>query len=266
MGQIVPPKFQAFDAVGAPLSGGKVETKEPGTDTDKVSYSDSALTTENTNPIILDARGEAPIFGDGNFKIVLKTSADVLIYTMNDITTLTGSAYKNMWISVAEMTALTTNGAATGTNEYATNDIMTAYFAFDGATEEFVAVNKPMPGEWDRDTIKFKAYWAPGHSDCTVGDTVEWEVAARALSDDDVIDGAPGTGQVISDVVLVGEEGDLHITGPSPSLTVGGSPALGDMIHFKISRNVSGTDDMTEDAWLFGILIQYKLTKTVVAW
>lgn len=266
MGQIVPCKFQAFDASGDPLSGGKVHTYEPGTITNKTTYSDSALTTLNANPVVLDSRGEAPIFGDGNFKIVLKTSADVTVWTVDNITTLTGSTYKTLWIPVAEMTALTTNGAAAGTNEYATNDIMAAYFAFDGATEEFVAFSRPMPEEWDRSTIKFKAYWAPGHADCTVGDTVEWEVAARAISNDDAIDAALGTGQVISDVVLAGEEGDLHITGASPALTAGGTPALGDLVHFKVSRNVGGTDDMTEDAWLFGILIQYKITKTVSQW
>jgi hypothetical protein len=45
------------------------------------------------------------------------------------------------------------------------------------------------------------------------------------------------------------------------------------MVHFKLSRNVGGTDDMVEDAWLFGALIQvtetfpdYSGTNAIVAW
>ena len=71
---------------------------------------------------------------------------------------------------------------------------------------------------------------------------------------------------MISDVVLAGVEACLHISGATPSITIGGTPALGDLVHFKISRNVSGTDDMTEDAWLFGVLIQYKKSNDVTAW
>jgi hypothetical protein len=52
----------------------------------------------------------------------------------------------------------------------------------------------------------------------------------------------------------------VGISAATPAVTIGGSPALGDLVHFKISRNVGGTDDMTEDAWLFGVLIQISET------
>lgn len=173
---------------------------------------------------------------------------------------------QNIWIPAKIMTALTTNGAAAGTNEYATNDIMMAYFAFDGATEEYVAFNIAMPEGWNRGTIKAKFYWAPGDAAASAADTVEWELAAGALSNDDAIDAALGTSQVISDTVLAGVEGDLHITGATPAITVGGTPALGDLTHFKVSRNVGGTDDMTEDAWLFGVMLQITISQAVTAW
>lgn len=79
------PKFQAFDANGDPLSGGKVYTYEPGTTTEKVTYSDYDAQTENTNPIILDSRGECVIYLRGSYKIVLKDSNDVTIWTMDNI-------------------------------------------------------------------------------------------------------------------------------------------------------------------------------------
>lgn len=79
------PKFQAFDASGAPLAGGKVYTYIAGTTMAKTTYKDRTLTTANTNPVELDSRGEAVIYCKGLLKIVLKDSVDVLIWTEDNI-------------------------------------------------------------------------------------------------------------------------------------------------------------------------------------
>lgn len=92
MGQIVPAKFQAVDSTGAPLSGGKLYTYEPGTTTNKTTYSDSALTSANANPVVLDSRGEAAIFGTGSYKFVLKDSDDVTVWTVDDVEVV-GASY-----------------------------------------------------------------------------------------------------------------------------------------------------------------------------
>ena len=91
---LIPPKARFFTASGAPLAGGKVYTYEAGTTTPKntyVSYNGSA----NTNPIILNSAGEANIWLDGNYKIVLKDSADVTQWTVDNVssTVTTGSLY-----------------------------------------------------------------------------------------------------------------------------------------------------------------------------
>lgn len=173
--------------------------------------------------------------------------------------------YKTIYIPANAMTPTATAGAALGTAEYATNDINIDYLAFDGASEEFAEFQLAMPEDWDRGTIKAKFFWSSA-TGSTANDTVEWEIAAGALSNDDAIDAALGTAQVISDTLLADAGADLQVSGATPALTVGGTPALGDLIHFKISRNVGGTDDMTEDAWLFGVWVQYKCTYTAVAW
>ena len=176
--------------------------------------------------------------------------------------------YDTIWIPAGAMTPTTTSGAEAGTNEYATNDINLDYFAFDPATEEYVEFDIVMPESWDRGPIKAKFYWAPGSSTATAGDVVEWKIQAGAISDDDAIDTALGTAQVITDTVLAGLDGDLHISGATPAITVGGSPALGDLIHFKVSRNSTSANDTMdgEDAWLFGVLIQFKKNQTVAGW
>ncbi len=208
-------------------------------------------TAPDCEVIAPDNDGGAPYAGDGRWI---------------RITTFANTVYETYWIPASAMISLSTDGASPGTNEYVTNDIMVDYFAFSGATEKYVAFNLPLRENWDRSTIKIKFFWSPGDSACTAGDTVEWELAAGAYSDDDTIDAALGTSQVISDTVLAGKDADVHISGATPALTVGGTPALGDFIHYKLSRNVSGTDDMTEDAWLFGAFIQIKKTQPVVSW
>lgn len=80
------PKFQAPDINGVNLSGGKVYFYIGGTTTDKDTYTDSTLGTPNDNPVILDSRGEADIFLDGKYKIVLKTSDDTTIWTVDNYT------------------------------------------------------------------------------------------------------------------------------------------------------------------------------------
>lgn len=179
-------------------------------------------------------------------------------------------SYNTIWIGAGAMTPLATNGAAAGVNEYASNDVMLDYFAFDGTTEEFVAVTLVMPENWDLSTIKAKFYWAPSSSDCTGGaDTVEWKMAGISITDDDTIDTAyTDAGEVISDTVTAGENADLHVTPMTPAITINGTPVVEHLVNLKISRNcATGTDDMTEDAWLFGIVIQYAASVSITsAW
>jgi hypothetical protein len=88
------PKQQFFDANGQPLVGGKVYTYLAGTTTPVASYVDAAGVTTNTNPIILDSRGMANIWllTTVNYKYVVYTAADVLIFTTDNIGVTLNSA------------------------------------------------------------------------------------------------------------------------------------------------------------------------------
>lgn len=79
------PKFQALNANGAPLRGGHLHTYIAGTATNKTTYSNRTLTTANANPVVLDSRGEATIYGAGPYKLILESSAGVTIWTMDNI-------------------------------------------------------------------------------------------------------------------------------------------------------------------------------------
>jgi microcystin-dependent protein len=85
-------KTQFLDAAGAPLVGGKLYTYVAGTTTPQATYTDSTGATPNSNPVILDSRGEANIWlGEANYKFKLTDSDDVEIWTVDYISAPTTS-------------------------------------------------------------------------------------------------------------------------------------------------------------------------------
>jgi hypothetical protein len=82
------PKMQFFDNAGNLLAGGKLYTYAAGTSTPIATYTSSSGSIANTNPIILDVRGEANIWlGGVSYKFELKDSTDSLIWTVDNIST-----------------------------------------------------------------------------------------------------------------------------------------------------------------------------------
>jgi hypothetical protein len=83
------PKQQIFGSDGAPLVGGKIYTYLAGTSTPATTYTDYSAGTANTNPIILDSYGQANIWllSSTSYKFVVKTATDVLLYTVDNIST-----------------------------------------------------------------------------------------------------------------------------------------------------------------------------------
>jgi hypothetical protein len=66
------PQFFYSGTPAAPLSGGLMYFYQSGTDTPKDTYSDSALTTPNSNPVVLSSSGVLPsVFLSGSYKVVL---------------------------------------------------------------------------------------------------------------------------------------------------------------------------------------------------
>lgn len=101
------PKQQYFAFAGIPLVGGKVYTYAAGSVTPKATYTDSAGTVAQANPIILNARGEPAnaIFWAGAYKVEVRDALDNVIYTVDNYNTDPAG----LWGLVA--TFLTSDGA-----------------------------------------------------------------------------------------------------------------------------------------------------------
>ncbi len=83
------PKLQVQSALGKPLSGGLLYTYASGTTTNKATYptvADAiAEKNANTNPIVLNSRGENQVVLHGPTKLVLKDSEDNTLWTQDAV-------------------------------------------------------------------------------------------------------------------------------------------------------------------------------------
>ncbi len=80
--------FQFLDNSGLPVPGCKLYTYSAGTTTPLATYSDSAG-TPNANQVVCDSAGRATVYlFNVSYKFVLKTSADVTLWTRDNVATL----------------------------------------------------------------------------------------------------------------------------------------------------------------------------------
>jgi len=111
--------WQFFDNNGVPLSGGLVYTYAAGTTTPLVTYTSASGTIANTNPVVLDSAGRPPneIWLTGvAYKFVLKTSAGVTIWTMDNINGLQVSGVASTATAIQGQTVFTGLTYAVGNN------------------------------------------------------------------------------------------------------------------------------------------------------
>lgn len=79
-------KARFFDSNGRPLEGGKLYSYRAGTSAKASTFADASGAVPNTNPVILDANGEASIWvGDLAYKFILKDENDVEQWTVDNV-------------------------------------------------------------------------------------------------------------------------------------------------------------------------------------
>ena len=164
---------------------------------------------------------------------------------------------RNLWIDAGAMISRTTNGAASATVESTTAKEMSDFFDFDAAADEFVCVRVALPDEWNLGTIKAKVYWTAASG----SDDVVWGVQGIALSEGDAIDTAYGTAKTVTDTITTAN--DVHVSAATAAITIGGTPALGDVIYVQVYRDADAVGDTCAvDARLIGIMLQYTESAT----
>lgn len=141
-------------------------------------------------------------------------------------------------------------------SEFATNDVDIYTLDFDQTTAEIAKFDWIPPENWDAGTVKVKIYWTAASG--TGGETVEFEVSAIAISNDDAMDAAFGTAVAVTDSLIA--TNDLHVSPQSAAITIGGTPLDSDWIQFKIKRDTAN-DTLAADAKLIGLVLEYTVEK-----
>jgi hypothetical protein len=166
---------------------------------------------------------------------------------------LTGSVLKTagvetIFVPAGAMVPRTTNGAAPGITEMASNRNMFKTLDFDTTTQEFAQFVVRMPKSWNEGTVTF----APVLSHASGSGNVVFGLAGVACSNDDAGDVAFGTPQT-SDRTI-GTANDIYIGPTSSAITIAGSPAAEDLVMFQVNRTVA-SDNLGVDARLHGITL-----------
>jgi hypothetical protein len=162
----------------------------------------------------------------------------------------TGGA-TNLWIPASAWIPRTTNGCGVDSREIgATNRVNIDELLFDTGAEEFAQALVVMPSNYNSGTITARFYWTAASG----SGGVAWGIGGRAYGDDDALDQASGTRQVVTDTFIAAN--DVHVTSATSAVTIGGTPAANKAINYQISRVVgNASDTLGVDARLLGVEI-----------
>ncbi|MHC1701811.1 MAG: hypothetical protein AB9900_12720 [Humidesulfovibrio sp.] len=176
-----------------------------------------------------------------------------------------GPTLDEFYIDAGSMSSAITDGAASGQYETSPNRVNRQYMSFRGDTANTIAqFSARLPSNWDAGTVRAKLLWEPA-AGASAGDEVRWLFSAVAVGNDDALDAAFGTPVNIDDAAIAA--GDAHETPASAAMTIGGTPAVGDLVTFKIERDYDyGSQPLSEHARLLGMVIQYGVSGTITAW
>lgn len=168
------------------------------------------------------------------------------------------TAVQSQYVPAGSMISRTTSGAAANSTELATNDVMLETMDFDASADEFAQFSFPMPANWDGGTITYQVEWS--HASTATNFGVTFGLQAVGFADGDAMDAAFGTAVLVDDTG--GTTDDHYLTPESSAVTIAGSPAAGESVHFQLYRDVSdANDDLAVDARVKGVRIFYNITQ-----
>jgi hypothetical protein len=179
--QLIPNAKQQFiDQNGAPLANGTVGFYAPGTLNPKTTYQDAAGTIANTNPVQLDSRGQALIWGSGVFRQIVKDCNGVTIWdqiTEDSNSGLSGNITDAKFAAGADFTPGTTTSLTLPISPGASSNMWIFFDAAYQADDQYsvngttLTFNTPIPVGVQEVNVKIGATVAIGTpSDGTVTD------------------------------------------------------------------------------------------------
>ena len=228
--------------LSATSSGGISAVGASTADVLSVSGSDLVADDPNADRIVFwdDSEGKLRYLEAGSGLSISGTTMTV---------TATGGA-TNLWIPASAWIPKTTAGCGVDSRETTTNDQNFDELLFDTGSDEFADALVVMPSNYNNGTVTARFYWTAASG----SGGVAWGIQGRAFANDDALDTAAGTAQLVTDTLIAAN--DMHITSATSAVTIGGTPAANTPIQFTIYRDVSdASDTLGVDARLLGVEI-----------
>lgn len=179
--------------------------------------------------------------------------ANLIVGNLTVASRATIPGLQTIWLPAPAFTARTSNGAASGSTETSTNNVMIETYDFDQTANEYVQFSVAMPKGWDEGNVTAEFHWT---ADSGSGNVV-WGLQGVSISNDDPLDAAFGTAQTVTDDLITA--GNLHISSTTSNITIAGTPTEGDLTYFQAYRGATA-DGLTADARLIGIKLFYTAT------
>ena len=181
-------------------------------------------------------------------------TADRTITLPNDTGTVALKTTKAVVLTAAGGTPATTAGSAAAAQvEAATNDVNYWVLDFDASTDESAWWTFVLPDDYNGGTITATLYWTAASGTATHASY--WGIAGYSFGNDDAIDVAMGTAATGNDALIAA--GDVH-TMAFGALTLGGTPAAGEMCTIRLTRDANnGSDNLAADARMMQLKLEY---------
>jgi hypothetical protein len=173
------------------------------------------------------------------------------------------SLYEEFYVPAGAIAPRSLNGAEAATlAPFSTNSFSHDALKFDSSAAEYGIFSFRLPKSWNLGTLKFKVDWTAESG----SGGIAWVVEAFAAADGDQLSSLSyGTAVTVTDTAL--DASDRHTTAASGELTIGNTPAEGDLLVFQVSRNPAhGSDTLAVDGVLLGIMFQFVNNASNTAW
>jgi hypothetical protein len=208
----------------------------------------AGLITATGNLVLTDNDGPQTATFDAQSKLTANRTYD--LPDASGTLALTSDIPKNLWIPASAWIPKTTAGCGVDSRETTTNDQNFDELLFDTGSDEFADALVVMPSNYNNGTVTARFYWTAASG----SGGVAWGIQGRAFANDDALDTAAGTAQLVTDTLIAAN--DMHITSATSAVTIGGTPAANTPIQFTIYRDVSdAADTLAFDARLLGVEI-----------
>jgi hypothetical protein len=187
--------------------------------------------------------------GGGNMKFADGTNVRTIVSVGTTFTHVT--KYEWLPIRAAE------DGASAPAAIQEVSDHNLFYRAFDKASDEDVQFNWQVPGDYVSG-IKYRVYYVLG-IDGLADESVIFGLAGCSMTNSEDSGCTVGDAVTVTDEIGTSDDQyELMVTDWSTAVTLGGTPAAGELARLKLYRDADAVaDDYDTDAWVVGIEVKY---------